>query len=246
MSEFDIHDTLVRYLDGDMDAAEKVDIEKRLEADPALREQLEELKLAIHAVKFGGLSEKVKGIHKEMSTKRLAVKPGAGRTVRMFSRRTMSLAASIVIGLAMLGGWWVYKMQADQIFEDHYVEFSVTQARGDGKPSGISGQYNQKNYAELIRNAGRKDLGSQDSLIIALSFLHEKQYDKAEAWLTAIQQQSTTHRDDADYYLAFTWLAQKQYEKSYELFKAIHDDPGHLYHSAVTELLLNKIAFKNL
>ncbi len=246
MSEFDIHDTLVRYLDGDMEAEEKNELEKRLDADGDLRQQLEELKFAIQAVKFGGMAEKVKGIHRQMAPQLATVKHSPGRTVRMFSRRTMSLAASIVIGLAMLGGWWAYKMQAAQIFEDHYVEFSLTEARGDSGLSGISDQFNQKNYREVIGNTGRKDLGSQDSLLIALSFLHEQQNEKAEAWLKAIQQQSTDHRDDADYYLAFTYLAQKKYEKSYELFKAIHDDPRHLYHAAVTELLLNKIAFKTL
>jgi hypothetical protein len=246
MSEFDIHDTLIRYLDGDMEAGEKVELEKRLENDQALSAQLEELKLAIHAVKFGGMAEKVKSIQREMSPKLSAAKQSPGRTVRMFSRRTMGLAASIVIGMTMLGGWWAYKMQAGQIFDDHYVEFSLTEARGDSKRSGISGPFNQKNFAEVIRNADRKDLGSQDSLLIALSFLHDKQYEKTEAWLKAIQQQSADHREDADYYLAFTFLAQKQYEKSYDLFKAIHDNPGHLYHAAVSELLLNKIAFKNL
>src|SRR5688572_16054760 len=88
-------DLLLRYLDGELTDAEKHELEERLRTEPALKEELERLQIATHAIRQYGVRQKVGSLHKEMMQE-LKVKPKViylSKSVRV----AMAVAASILV-----------------------------------------------------------------------------------------------------------------------------------------------------
>ena len=57
---------LLQYLDGELPAIEKDDLEKQIAQDKDLQNELENLKLAKASIRSYGLKQKIAGIHEEM------------------------------------------------------------------------------------------------------------------------------------------------------------------------------------
>src|SRR5688572_3286408 len=89
--------TLIRYLDKEMDDEERSSFEQQLQRDPALRQRLDGLKIAILGIRHYGTSEKVRAIHKEMMDE---MQPsGKGKVVSMKNvlKFGFGIAASVLV-----------------------------------------------------------------------------------------------------------------------------------------------------
>lgn len=243
MSEIYITEQLIRFLDGEMDQQEQAQWEQRLKVDAGLQDQLHHLKLAREAVQLAGISAKVKGIHEAFVRQAPEATPTAPVVTRMYTRSWMRVAAAVTILIMLSAGWWLSQTTNKSIFADHYVDFSVSNSRNQGSLSAIEQAYSGNEYDKVLALAGVARIQGADSLLTGIALLKTNQFDQAVQWLTAMQS-SAKFRDDATYYLAFAWLGKKEDKKALQILEAIHRDPAHLYHAAVTDALLRKIKYR--
>src|SRR5688572_1340580 len=99
-----VDNILIRYIDGELSTAEKELLEKELESNQALNEELENLRSAREAVRLFGLKQQVGSIHAEMMQELSANRrkfSGTGRIVRY----TIAIAASILL---IVGAYVIY------------------------------------------------------------------------------------------------------------------------------------------
>lgn len=243
MSEIYITEQLIRFLDGEMDLQEQAQWDQRLKVDADLQDQLHHLKLAREAVQLAGISAKVKGIHEAFVRQAPEATPTAPIVTRMYTRSWMRVAAAVTILIMLSAGWWLSQTTNKSIFADHYVDFSVSNSRNQGSLSAIEQAYSGNEYDKVLALAGVPPIQGADSLLAGIALLKTNQFDQAVQWLTAMQS-SAKFRDDATYYLAFAWLGKKEDKKALQILEAIHRDPAHLYHAAVTDALLRKIKYR--
>lgn len=239
MSELYTTETILRYLDGEMEGDELAGFENALASNPSLKGEVEQLRIAIGAVQLAGAESAVKKIHAEMR-----MKPGGAKTVSMFPRMIVRMAAAAAVVLMLAAGWLYTISSTDNIIEDHFVSYSIDASRSGSKFTPLQEAYSKGQYEAVLGAYDSRSFSAQDSLLVGLSYYKTAKYDDAERFLAPLRR-SPLYGADADYYLAFTYLGQGKRQEALLIFRNIHDDARHLYHSAVPSSMLRKLGFRS-
>jgi hypothetical protein len=236
-------DLLIRYLDGELNAAEKAAVEQRLQSDSAFREQYRDLQVALQAIRQLGTMQQVEGIHREMMQERKEQKQGA----RVFDmtkiiRYTLAVAASVLVLFIGVRLYLNAQLSPDRIYNEMFVDYNVANARAAGEQlSSIETLYQQKDYSGATSSARTLNLSAKDSLLIGLSYLHTENNAAAINWLHALSVTENEYRQDAEFYLALAYVKANDYSKSLPYLQKIYNNPAHLYHEQVSSDVIEKI-----
>lgn len=245
--------SMVAYLDGDLSGDELNDFEKLLASNVDMQEELENLKIARLAVQHYGLKEQVAAVHQDMMAEfknNSNQSPSKGKSY-LFIRSTMKIAASILFFLVLFAGYQYTTVKSSKLFSDNYQPYVWSTERGEA-PSSIESYYIGKNFNKVIAllnnnpqpNAQELFLGGQACLSL-------KQPEKAIRQFNRVLTDTTVvnyYKDDAEYYLALSYLANGEHLKAKVLLEKIYQDKDHLYHDQVgyaTILKLKILAFKD-
>lgn len=229
---------LTRYIDGELSSAEREAFERSLATDIALQERVDRLRLSVNAVRYYGRAEKVRSIHHEMmqelqtpTTKLILMKPWT---------RYVAIAAAILV--LALGAWFFTKnnISADRLYEEAYVDYKASGTRGEAGSSPIRQAYASADYAAVLRQSTQAGT-AEDSLLVSLSYLKQKQEAAAIPWLTKLQSDDKIGAD-AEFYLSLALLKTAHYKESLGLMKKIATDEKHPYHQQFPPAYLKKAA----
>ena len=222
---------LEQYLDGNLSAEEANRIRALLEADPALREELEALQLAIEAVKHKGLYTRVKAIREDM----LQNAPASKKPARRFSyvRISMQIAASLLLFAA---GFAIYKYVAvtnTSVYNDLYLQYELSRTRST-KVDPVETLYQQKNWNELKTFAEKNPGSNKNQFLAGIGSLESGNAPDAIKRFEFILNQnaqtgSDLFRDEAEYYLALAYIRNGEPLKASVQLKMIRRDPEHPY-----------------
>ncbi|HEX6332810.1 MAG TPA: tetratricopeptide repeat protein [Flavisolibacter sp.] len=235
-------ENILRYLDGEMPDAEKRDFENQMQADEVLRQQVQDMALAIEAVRHAGTVATVRSVHADMMKELPGKKPASvvpfGRVVRY----TMAAAASVLLIFTMVQGYLFYRLDAEEVYGDAFVNYEVSATRGAATTeTPVASAYSRRKYNEVIAQAGQAT-DARDSFLVALAYIDGKQPDRAIPLLAAIHaQKHSTLAADAQFYLGMAWLQKKDYDKSLAYLRPIYEDDEHLYHDHVPRRLIRKL-----
>ena len=236
-------DLLIRYLDGTITGSEQTALESRLRSDAVLLERLERLQAAKLAIQYAGTARQVRSLHKEMMKE---IKPPARKLVSMNRSLyfIMGAAASIILVFFALRFFNAPGTGADEIYQQAFVDYTVSADRGTSQSSAIVNLYKQNEFAGVILSK-TKAKDQHDSLLVGISALKIKAGKTAIVWLSNIGPSSAYHHD-AEYYLAMAYLKEHQYGEALKIMRNIQSNPSHLYHQQVTaDLLKNLEALEN-
>jgi tetratricopeptide (TPR) repeat protein len=243
MAEF-LHDNeeiLMRYLDGEMDGAEKEMFESQLQTDSALKQRLESLQVAIASVQQYGTAEKVKAVHAEMMQELSSVhKESKVVPMRRFVKYSLAIAASVIIILVGVNIFTSSQPSSKKLFDEAFVNYDASGVRGNKSQTDIVKLYQNHNYGAVTEKAKAQNLAQKDSLLIGLSFLQQNKLDDAIDWFRAISVQSST-KDDGEFYLALAYLKNKNYDEALKLMEGIHSNVNHVYHNQFSQAYIDKV-----
>lgn len=237
---------LIRYIDGELALHEKAALEEKLKEDELLRAQLQQLQLAVQAVKHHGTAQKVASLHAEMM-REFRPGPQASRLnpVRKSVRYAMAVAATILVVFAGMGIYTASQLSADKLYKESFVDFTVSTSRGNNALTQIEKHYQQKEYLAIVNTSRSHHLDAKDSLLIGLSYLHTGKPGQAAAFFQWIASFENDFRPDGEFYLAMSYLKAKQYSKALPVLQKINGDPSHLYHSRISSDLIENVAKLN-
>jgi TolA-binding protein len=243
-----IDDQLTRYLDNEMPELEKQLFEERLNADPELHDRLDKLRSAISAIRYYGINQKVAGIRKEMEPLLMANQPVSkgGKVITMRKRPfryAIAAAAVLVFLIAGIEGYRVYKLSPDKVFAEGYVAYTEGGLRsGNNSTPPLEKAYQEKQYRQVIELSRNINPPIKEKLLTGLSYLQLNQLNDAIGQFKNILNSSdNTFKPDAEYYLALTYLKNKQYGNALPLLKKIRSDQHHLYHHQITVKVIRDV-----
>jgi tetratricopeptide (TPR) repeat protein len=236
-------DLLIRYIDGELSAEEKTAVEQRMQTDPSFRDEYLNLKVAVQAIKHLGTMQEVGSIHREMMQELKQSQPAAKVVnMRKTIRYTMAVAASILVLFIGVRLYQHAQLSPDRIYNETFVDFSVANTRSTGNTlSAIETMYQQKAYDKITSSARSLNLSAKDSLLIGLSYLHQENFSSAANWFHALSQTQNEYRQDAEFYLALSYLKMKNYDKALSYMESIHNNPAHMYHEQVSDEAIKKL-----
>lgn len=238
---------LVQYLDGELTGAEQEDLTQQLASDKELQDELDNLKSIREAVRFYGLQQRVSGIHTQMM-KELQAAAKKNSPVRRIIRYSIAVAASVILIAAAIVGYNFYTLSANKLFASNYRPYELSTVRDNSGPglSGLENDYREKKYDQVVGITYDRRFTIKEIFLRAISYVELKdntnaikEFKKVIAENEAAK--TSFFKEEAEYYLALTYIRNKDYDFALEQLQKIQDDPNHLYHEKITGKLIHKV-----
>jgi tetratricopeptide (TPR) repeat protein len=234
-------DLLVQYLDSELSPEETLKLENELKQNTVLQQELENLTLAKDAVKMYGLKQQVGAILVEMMNKPAATeKPAKTGMVRSLARRSMKIAATLLVVLLGFGVYQYVSVSPDKLFTEKYQPYSLSVSRGSAGADAMENAYKERNYNAVINLfTGLQNAGQKENFLAGLAYQATNDYTKSIVSFNKVLSLNNAagagiFKDDAEYYLALSYLKNKEIKSALPLFAGIRNNPDHLYNDKVT------------
>lgn len=242
---------LVRYLDEELNEAESEALRNELEKNTDMQQELDNLILTKELIKNYGLAQKVNGIHKTMMQEMVIQTLTTKAVVRRLPKMMMRIAASIIILVGLFGLYQYLSVSSGNLYNDQYTAYQVAIMRGSTTNSALEKTYSEKKYDAVISLYRQTaNLTANDQFLAAQAYLNIGNLNNAITLFNAlIEKNKATHTytltDDAEYYLALSYLKNNETAKALPLFKKISNDKVHLYHDKINGWYLTKVKLLN-
>jgi hypothetical protein len=238
---------LYRYLDGELSVGEKEDLEKQLETNEALRSSLERLRETREAVRYYGLHQQVGNIHADMM-KELSFTRQRKNSPRKIIRYTIAVAASLLLVVAAYVVYNFITLSSDKVFASRFQSYELVNMRGNqADETAMEQAYRQKDFRQVIAIQGKNKYESaEENFLSGMASMELKDNTHAIEYFKKVievnkKSGKTQFKDEAEYYLALSYIRNKDYDYALDLLKSIKQDTGHAYHKKVTPKLLRQV-----
>ena len=137
----------------------------------------------------------------------------------------------------------------DRLFASQYQTYriNVDRASGSSVNEPLVQSYQDGKYNEVIEDFRR--LGTQsvtDRMIAAFAYMEVNNYQAAIPLLDQVIRSNVItgeklYQDEAEYYLALSYLKTKQVERSFQLFNKIYIDNEHTFNGRVNKWFMMRL-----
>ena len=241
-------DRLDESLAGNRDAA----LARLLEENPEASREWHYLHLAVDAINEAGLYEQVSAVKTAWQAEQegmpvvmtpKASKP-AGAIVRSLYKKYSLRAAAIM--LIVVSSAFLFKylsISSQSLYDRYYSSYALNTSRGAGEEQPIVKAFDGKDWSavlSLANTARTKDNQNRNSWP-EMADLQLKQYDDAITHfeqVIAVNSHAGTdyYQDEAEYYLAISWLARNKLNEAMPILEKIRANPHHQYHEKVAKM----------
>jgi len=232
---------LIRYLDGELTSEEAGRLRTAIESDPSLQDKLEDIRAARRIIRQYGLRQHVSRI-------RLEMKAAPQKQPLLFlSTRTLRVAAALILATAIASLYWTIRLSSGNLYKDNFTPLTIAETRGNEDSLSLATAWLRHEPATVVKRFALLHPPTPlDYLLAANAWLTLGQPKPAIDALLALQTANSNHnthefQDDAEYYLAMSYLADNRPDLAIPLFEKIHNSPDHLYHDKVGTWFLQKL-----
>jgi tetratricopeptide (TPR) repeat protein len=242
---------LIDHLDESLSGDRTTGPVQLLNEDPAAAQEWQYLSLAVDAIRDAGLYQQVsavrsawkvgqEGVHVVSATE--TSKP-AGGVVRSLYRKYSLRAAAVMLVLCSSAFLYKYLSTSSQsLYNRYYSGYDLNTSRGAGDEQPIVKAYDAKDWSAVLSLAGTvKNKDNQTDFLAGMADLELKKYDDAITHFEQIIAVNTHggtdfYQDEAEYYLAISWLARGQVNEAMPILEKIRTDAHHQYHEKVAKM----------
>ncbi|MFI5152245.1 MAG: tol-pal system YbgF family protein [Chitinophagales bacterium] len=233
---------LIDQLDHFIQTGDQSLVQSQIVENKDLAEEWAELQIAVLAIRESGLNDQVSAIRNEFKTGSSAQAKKPAGIVRTMYKNTLRVAASIII---LLGAATVYKyatVNSVAFYRDHYTSYALSTSRGAENINPMEKAYRDKDWNAVINQFNTAtDKNVKSMFLTAMASLELKNYGSAIDLFNQVlekdkQSAESYFHDEAEYYLALSYLGDHQTGKAIELLKRIKADPNHLYYQPVNRM----------
>ncbi len=235
---------LINFIDGHLNENDKRSLNDELKSNKNLQNEFDSLLLAKKVIENYGLKQNVANIHNEMMQefnpviKKIALK----NNIKLIIKAGLQIAAGLIFILFCYGAYQYTTVSSDTLFNKNYVKYEVSFTRGD-EIKQTEKLFINADYDGVINFVkSSKQPSATDLFYAAQAYLQKNQSALAiNNFKTALKSQDFKLKEDAEYYLALSYLKNNNIKESEKIFKQIKNDHNHLYHDQVSNLTLIKL-----
>jgi tetratricopeptide (TPR) repeat protein len=246
---------LIDYLDNRLEGEERLSAEQLIREDPAAAQELEEFTFSVELIREAALLEQVIGVRKEFNAaKVIPLQKKETSVIRgSFSRNALRIAAAVLL---LVGAASVYKYSVTtttSVYEQYFSSFELDASRGNNHDGELETAYRNKNWA-AVENifTAQKEKTTKSWFLAGMAGMELKNYAAAilsfqEVMNLNRNNAAPSYQDEAEYYLAMSWLAAKQPADAVPILHKIRNDKDHLFYkkaSAMSALDLKLLELK--
>jgi len=247
---------LIDHLDESLRGKASANLEEIVGNDPEAEKEWNYLRLAVDAVKEAGLYQEVSAARTAWKAEAAnaaattAAATGAASTtatpttakVRSLYRVSLRAAAIILIITASASIYKYFSVSSGSLYDRYYSGYNLSTTRGAGDTDPVMEAYNAKDWNAVRQLAATaKTRTNQTDFLAGMACLEQKQYDEAISHFEQIIAVNThagtdLYQDEAEYYLAISWLARRNVNEAMPILEKIRADQHHKYHEKVERM----------
>jgi hypothetical protein len=244
-------ETIDRYLNGELSAAEQAKFEKELGNNEALRKQLEVTRMIKDAIHTSALRAQVRDVHqafmKDYQREQVAdSQVQEAKVVPLHRPKNIfwwgsRVAAAVVLLVVSVVGFQYGTVEGEGLYEEKFIPYKLPTVRSSNTPEQqLDVLYAQGNFGEIIKQTAKNTKKQpHDLFLLAMSQLHQKQFADASQTFQQLRQANAQRgvkyfEAETDYYEALALLGNKQYSQARQQLERIQQDPKHLFHANVS------------
>jgi tetratricopeptide (TPR) repeat protein len=237
---------LIQYLDGELSGEDLESLEKKLAESEVLRDELENLALAKQAVTRYGLKNEIGLIHSEMIQEMKSKTLPKSPVRKMIFQYAFRVAAILIVLMGLSAVYQYLTVTPDKLFTENFHVFDLHETRG-AAGTNIENAYKKDNMEAVLREFSQLNSPQAgDYFLAGNAFLATHQPAKAIEAFDSVQLINQSHKthifeEDAEYYLALSYLANQEPARAYPIFEKIHADTAHPYNKEVSAWFLRKV-----
>src|SRR4030095_3925720 len=156
---------------------------------------------------------------------------------------------ALVVLFILLGefAFYLYMSRPANLFSDHFRPYELHVYRGASDHSAVKEAYKKGNMDSVIWEFNSSNAPQPEEYLLAgIAYLEKKQPAKAiETFKVMIQKNANSKtdffQDDAEYYLAMSYISNQESEKAMPIFEKIYADGENPYNSDVSEWFLQNV-----
>ena len=242
---------LIDHLDESLRGKATASLEDIVGNDPEAEKEWDYFCLAVDAVREAGLYQQVGAARAawkaesestQQATTNAELPAASGAKVRTLYRYTLRAAACILI---VAGSASIYKyvsVNSGSLYDRYYSGYTFGATRGAGDTDPLVEAYEAKDWNTVRQLAATtKTRTNQTDFLAGMACLEQKQYDEAISHfeqIIAVNTHAGTnyYQDEAEYYLAISWLAHRSVNEAMPILEKIRADQHHKYHEKVEKM----------
>lgn len=232
---------LIDHFDNSLRGEGSAETQQMINNDPELTREWQYIQLAVDAIQDTGLYEEVAAVKEQWKMQQTAVVKPTGGLVRSISRNVAKIAAILVL---VAGGAAFYKyatISSGSLYDKYYSSYELNTSRGAGDQDALEKAYQAKDWNTVIASFSPAKRNNKMDFLTGMADLELKKYDDAIEHfeqIMAVNAQAATDyfQDEAQYYLAISWLAKDKVNEALPILEKIRADKNHLFHDKVAQM----------
>jgi hypothetical protein len=236
------NEILIDRLDGILSAEEIQRTEQLINNDETIAKEWKTLQFIVASIREEGVHAQVSRVREEFAQTEDKRLPEAKIVSMSFTKKIMRVAAVVLlVGISAT----VYKFMSvtdSSVYNKYYSSYQLNTNRSKVEVDKIDNAFRQGSWMEVIDLAkNAPDKTSKHFFLMGVSHLEMRQYDQAIPAFAQVIALNKRNKDDyfqdeAEYYLAMSYLAAKDPQKAVPLLEAIQNDPQHIFNSQVKNM----------
>ena len=174
---------------------------------------------------------------------------GKRMAARRIIRYSIAAAAAVVLIVAFIMAYNFYNLSSNKVFVSNFHSYELNTVRdGDSTlVSPVEKAYREKDYKKTIGLISKqRSLSVKETFLAGMSYMELGNNAKAIEELKKViagneNAGNNLFKDQAEYYLALTYIRDKDYDFALDMLRSIKENPGHLYHKKVTSKLIRRV-----
>lgn len=178
----------------------------------------------------------------KMEQLKTEINANPARNVRRIIQYSVAAVATLVLVFLIIEGCKFYSLSPEKLFAEKYEPYrSVI----DTNSSNIERAFDKKDYGGVIKLNRDLPLSIKDIFLTGMAYLETKDYSRAvssfQVVATDIKAGKTRLIDTTEFYLALSYLQNRDYDQAIELMSAIRNTKTHLYKARFKRKYINRV-----
>jgi tetratricopeptide (TPR) repeat protein len=236
---------LIDYIDNNLETEDRLHAEQLIREDGQAANELKAFQFAVELIREAGLQAQVAAARKEFQAGAKLIpigKKDGGTVVRSMYKNVFRVAAMVVLFLGAAAIYEYAATNASGVFDKNYTSFDLNTSRGNNTDGDIEKAYRNKDWA-AVKNIfnGQKEKSTKAWFLSGMADMELKNYTTAIASFKEVMNQNKGRADEyfqeeAEYYLAMSYLAAGQPVEGVAILQKIRADKNHLFNKKAAEM----------
>jgi tetratricopeptide (TPR) repeat protein len=231
---------MIDHLDNLLSGVSTLEAWEMIHDDKDIAKEWNTLLFAVDGIREAGLNEQVSAIRKQYEAQQSS-KP-AVVIIRTMYRNAYRVAAVLFL---FVGSATVYKytsVNSGSVYNEYYSSFELNTSRSITTEDPIEVAFRNKNWEEVISLSNvPRPRQIKTEFLVAMANMELKKYYKAiDEFKQIIAENEKSgdsyFQDEAEYYLAMSYLANNEAEQALPILTKIKADKNHLYAERVNNM----------